>query len=91
MRRYVDLDWSIAMRMRQSLADLESAFTEQIEEERERAARVQREAVVRTRRRRVEQQHRRGTMRFTLLVVALLATAVLVTVAMFQVLLHVMG
>jgi hypothetical protein len=79
------------MRMRQSLADIESAFAEQIEEERERAARLQREAEVRLQRRRVEQQHRRGTMRFALLVITLLATAILVTIAMFQALYLVMG
>jgi cell division septal protein FtsQ len=79
------------MRTRQSLADIESAFAEQIEEERERAARVQREAEARLQRRRVEQQHRRGTMRFAVLVITLLATAILVTIAMFQALYLVMG
>jgi hypothetical protein len=79
------------MRMRQSLAEIESAFTEQIEEERERAARMQREATLREHRRYVERTHRQGTMRFAILVLALLGTAVLVTVAMFQVLYIVMG
>jgi hypothetical protein len=77
--------------MRQNLADLESAFVEQIHHERERAARVQREAVERTRRRETERKHKQGTMRFWLLVLTLLGTAVLVTVAMFQALYYVMG
>ena len=38
-----------------------------------------------------ERRHKRGSMRFGLLVLILLATAVLVTVAMFQTLYFVMG
>jgi uncharacterized membrane protein len=79
------------MRMRQSLAEIESAFTEQIEEERERAIRLQREATLREHKRHVERTHKKGTMRFAILVLTLLGTAVLVTVAMFQALYYVMG
>jgi uncharacterized membrane protein len=79
------------MRMRQSLAEIESAFTEQIEEERERAIRLQREATLREHKRHVERTHKQGTMRFVILVLMLLGTAVLVTVAMFQALYYVMG
>jgi hypothetical protein len=79
------------MRMRQSLAEFESAFVEDLELERQLAERRRRQAETRTKRRHIEHQHRRGTMRFTLLVVALLATAVLVTIAMFQTLYLVMG
>ena len=79
------------MRMRQSLADFESAFVESIEEERERAERVQREAVARTRRRRIERTHRAGRVRFFMLVLALLTTAIVVTLVMFQALYYVMG
>ena len=79
------------MRMRQNLADLESAFHEQIEHERERAVRVRREAELRARKRQAERTHKRGTMRFFLLWVALLATAIIVTIAMFQTLYIVMG
>ena len=50
-----------------------------------------RQATVRTRRRHIEQQNRRSTLRFVALVLTLLATAVLVTVAMFQALYNVMG
>jgi hypothetical protein len=79
------------MRMRQSLADFESAFVEDLELERERAEHQRRQAVVRTKRRHIEHQQRRGTVRYALLVLGLLATAVLVTIAMFQTLYIVMG
>jgi hypothetical protein len=79
------------MRMRQSLADFESAFVEDLELERERDERQLRQAIHRNRKRHIEHQHRRGTMRYLLLVLALLGTAVLVTIAMFQALYAVMG
>jgi hypothetical protein len=79
------------MRMRQSLADIESAFYEQIEEDRARQARIERMASRRIRKRELDKVHRRGSMRFVLLVLTLIATAALVTVAMFQALYYVMG
>ena len=77
--------------MRQSLADLESAFYEEVEEDRERRERLRRTAVKRTRKRELDKVHKRGSMRFVLLVLTLVATAVLVTLAMFQALFYVMG
>jgi hypothetical protein len=77
--------------MRQNLADLESAFVESVHKEREEAARTRAEAEARTRRRQTERVHKQGTMRFWLLVLTLLGTAVLVTVVMFQALYYVMG
>jgi len=79
------------MRMRQNLADLESAFVDSIHQEREDAMRTQREALARTRRRQTERVNKQGTMRFWLLVLTLLATAIVVTIAMFQTLYYVMG
>ncbi len=79
------------MRMRQSLADIESAFYEEIEEDRARAERMQRQVVRRSRQRELDRVHRRGSLRFWLLVLTLLATAALVTVGMFQALYYVMG
>ena len=79
------------MRMRQSLAEIESAFAEEIEEDRERRERLGRRAQMRTRRRHVEKNNRRGTLRFFMLVMVLIATAVVVTIAMFQTLYYVMG
>ena len=79
------------MRLRQSIADFESAFEEEMEADRVRREDLRRQAIARTQRRHVDQRNRRGTMRFTLLVVTLLATAVVVTIAMFQTLYYVMG
>jgi membrane glycosyltransferase len=79
------------MRMRQSLAEIEEAFVEEIEEDRERRERLARRAELRTRQRRVEKTHKHGSMRFAMLVLTLIATAVIVTIAMFQTLYYVMG
>lgn len=79
------------MRMRQSLAQLERAFTEQTAEDRDRRERIRRETELRARRRQLDRTHKRGSMRFGLLVIILIATAVLVTVAMFETLLLVMS
>ena len=79
------------MRMRQSLADFESAFVEGIDAQRERDERARREAMARTQRRRVERTNKRGRTRFLLLLLLLLGTAVGVTIAMFQALYYVMG
>ncbi len=79
------------MRMRQSIAEIEAAFTEEIQEDRERRERLRRHAEQRSRRRRVTRTHRRGSLRFALLVLTLIGTAVVVTIAMFQTLYYVMG
>jgi hypothetical protein len=79
------------MRMRQSLAEIEEAFFEEIEEDRERRERLRRHAEQRARHRRVARTHRHGTLRFALVMLVLLATAVIVTIAMFRVLYIVMA
>lgn len=79
------------MRMRQSLAEIEDAFVEELEEDRERAEWQRAEAERRTRRRQVERVHRNGSLRFVLVLAVLIATAVIVAVAMFQTLYVVMG
>jgi hypothetical protein len=79
------------MRMRQSIAEIEEAFSEEIEEDRERRERLRRHAEQRTRRRRTTRDNRRGSLRFALLVLTLIGTAVVVTIAMFQTLYYVMG
>lgn len=79
------------MRMRQSLAELERAFVEEAQVEQVRAEQTVRSAERRTRQRRIERAHKHGTMRFVVLVIALIGTAVLVTVAMFETLYYVMG
>ena len=79
------------MRMRQSIAQLERAFVEEIELDRTRRENLRRTASQRSRVRRVQRRQQRGSLRFFLLVVSLIATAVLVTVAMFETLYYVMG
>jgi cell division septal protein FtsQ len=79
------------MRMRQSLAQPERAFVDEMEQDREQAERLQRETALRARKRHLEKTHKRGSMRFGLLILILVATAVLVTVAMFETLYYVMG
>jgi hypothetical protein len=46
---------------------------------------------MRSRRRHMEKTQKAGSMRFALLVLTLIATAVVVTIAMFQTLYYVMG
>lgn len=77
--------------MRRSLADFESAFHEEIDEDRERRERIVRTAHRRTHQRELDRVHRRGSLRFLALVLVLVGTAVLVTVVMFQALFYVMG
>jgi hypothetical protein len=77
--------------MRQSLAQFERAFVEDLAADRARAERLRREAAERARQRQIERTHKRGSMRFAVLVLILVATAVLVTVAMFETLYYVMG
>jgi hypothetical protein len=79
------------MRMGQSLAEIEAAFVEEIEEDRERRERLQARALRRTRKRHAERAHKQGSLRFTLVLLTLIGTAVLVTVLMFQALYWVMG
>lgn len=79
------------MRMRQSLAELEKAFVEEIELDRDRRQATVRHTEIRARRRQIERVQRRSSIRFVLLVLVLLATAALVTVAMFETLYYVMG
>jgi cell division septal protein FtsQ len=79
------------MRMRQSIAEIEEAFFEEIEEDRERQERLRRHAEQRLRRRRAVRQHRQGSMRFAFVLLTLIATAVIVTIVMFRTLYVVMG
>ncbi|MEA2155424.1 MAG: hypothetical protein QOE11_1564 [Solirubrobacteraceae bacterium] len=77
--------------MRQTLADFERAFHHETTEDRARRESLRRQAVLRARQRNLERVHKRGTMRFIVLVLTLIATAVIVTIAMFQTLYIVMG
>jgi hypothetical protein len=79
------------MRMRQSLSQLEHAFLEETAVDRARREALRREAAMRSRQRQIQKVHKRGTLRFVVLVLTLIATAAIVTVAMFQALYLVMG
>ena len=72
------------MRMRQSLAQFEAAFREETVEERQRRERLRREAAQRARMRRAQSIKKRGSHNFMVLVLVILATTVVVTIAMFQ-------
>ena len=79
------------MRMRRSLDELEEAFAEESVEDRERREALQRRVDRRSRQRHLEKAHKHGSMRFVLVLLILLATAAIVTVAMFETLYYVMG
>lgn len=77
--------------MRQSLAEIERAFVEEAYVDRSRTEQVVRETNLRQRQRHIERAHKHGTIRFVALLILLLTTAVLVTVAMFETLYYVIG
>ena len=79
------------MRMRQSKAQWERAFHEEMAADAARRERLRREAVKRSRTRRVEKIEKHGKLRFIGLVTAILATSVLVTFVMFETLARLMG
>ena len=77
--------------MRQSLADLEQAFVEEITQDRRRRDSLRRTTEQRAHKREVEKRHKRGSVRFLMLVLTLILTAVIVTVAMFRTLYLLLG
>jgi hypothetical protein len=70
-------------RLTRTSAELEQAFAQEISLERERRHSLLRSAERRSRKRAVERIHRRGSLRFGVLVLTLVATAAIVAVAMF--------
>jgi hypothetical protein len=79
------------MKMRQSLAEWERAFVKEITLDRRRRDSLRRTAEQRAYKREVERRHKRGNVRFFLLVLTLVMTAVIVTVAMFRTLYLLLG
>jgi anti-sigma-K factor RskA len=73
-----------SMRMRQSLAQFEEAFREEAAESIVRRERLRKQAVQRARSRRVERSRKQGSLRFVLLALSIVLTAVIVTIVMFQ-------
>jgi hypothetical protein len=81
----------MATKLRQSMRQFEEALLEQTEADRRERDEVLGATVQRGHARRLEKQHKHGTLRFALLVLLLVATAVIVTVVMFETLYVVMG
>jgi hypothetical protein len=81
----------MALRMRQSLAEIEEEFLDEMQREQTESERLRRHAVQRTRKRRKARRKKRSSMRFWLLVLTLIATAIGVTVAMFETLYYLLG
>jgi ABC-type transport system involved in cytochrome bd biosynthesis fused ATPase/permease subunit len=81
----------MAMKMRQSLAQLEQEFRHEAQLDRTRRESLHRKAVRRSRRRWREREHKRSSIRFWVLALSLIATAVIVTVAMFETLYYLLG
>jgi uncharacterized membrane protein len=79
------------VRMRQSLGELERAFVKEISLERRRRASLRHTTEQRAFKREVQRRHRRGSVRFVLLILTLVATAAIVTVVMFRVLYLLLG
>jgi hypothetical protein len=79
------------MKMRQSLAEWERAFVKEISLDRRTRASLRRTAEQRAHKREVARRQKRGSVRFTLLVLTLIMTAVIVTVVMFRTLYLLLG
>jgi ferric-dicitrate binding protein FerR (iron transport regulator) len=79
------------MKMRQSLAEWEKAFAKEATLDRRRRDSLRRTTELRALKREVQRRHKRGSVRFALLVLALILTAVVVTVVMFRTLYLLLG
>lgn len=77
--------------MRQSLADWEQAFVREITLDRHRRDSLRRTTEQRALKRDLDKRHRRGSVRFVLLVLTLILTAAVVTVVMFRTLYLLLG
>jgi hypothetical protein len=81
----------MAMKMRQSLAQLEQEFRHEAELDRNRRENLRKRAVVRSRNRYRQREQKRSSVRFWLLALSLIATALIVTAAMFETLYRLLG
>jgi len=79
------------MRMRQSLAQFEREFMEEAEQSVVRRERLRKESAQRSKVRRVERSRKAGKVRFLLLALTIVLTAVVVTIAMFETLARIAG
>src|SRR5690606_11321292 len=85
------LEQPATMRMRQSLADWEVAFENEMALDRQRREQLRRRAVARSRARQIERTEKSGKVRFSVLFTALTLTVVTVVIVMFEVLAMLMG
>jgi hypothetical protein len=79
------------MKMRQSLAEWERAFVKEASLDRVRRDSLRRTTEKRAIKRDLERRHKRGSVRFALLVLTLILTAAVVTVVMFRTLYLLLG
>ncbi len=79
------------MKMRQSLAEWEQAFVKEITLDRHRRDSLRRTTEQRALKRNIEKRHKRGSLRYLMLVLTLIMTAVIVTVVMFRTLYLLLG
>jgi hypothetical protein len=79
------------MKMRQSLSDWEQAFVREVTLDRHRRDSLRRTSEQRAFKRDLQKRHKRGSLRFALLVLTLILTAVIVTVVMFRTLYLLLG
>jgi len=81
----------VALKMRQGLAEFEREFHEEMRLDRIRRENLRKEAVARSRRRHREKRQKRSSLRFWVLVLTLILTALAVTVGMFETLYALLG
>ena len=79
------------MKMRRLTEHGERAFAREISMERHRRASLRRTTEQRALKREVDRRHKRGSVRFVLLVLTLIMTAAIVTVVMFRTLYLLLG
>jgi hypothetical protein len=79
------------MKMRQSLADWEQAFVKEVTLDRHRRDSLRRTTEQRAFKRDLQKRHKRGSLRFAVLVLTLMLTAVVVAVVMFRTLYLLLG
>jgi hypothetical protein len=72
------------MKMRQSLAQIEQAFVQETQLEEQQSERLLRHVDVRSRKRTVEREKKRSSLRFYMLALSLVLVALAVTAAMFE-------
>jgi cell division septal protein FtsQ len=77
--------------MRQSFAEWEQAFVKEITLDRHRRDSLRRTTEKRALKRDLEKRHKRGSVRYAMLVLTLILTAVVVTVVMFRTLYLLLG